>query len=85
MSFGSFKFVNNIKFQQKQPVVALYQPMLGKCKRQNKSNRFNLKADGCFCLLLRAEAATRGVPWKKVFLEISQNSQENTYASLFFK
>ena len=25
-----------------------------------------------------AEAATRGVLWKKVFLEISQNSQENT-------
>ena len=24
------------------------------------------------------EAATRGVPWKKVFLKISQNSQENT-------
>ena len=85
MSFGSFKFLNNIKFQQKQLVVALYQPMLGKCKRRNKSNRFNQKTDGRFCLLLRAEAATRGVPWKKVFLEISQNSQENTYASLFFK
>ena len=26
------------------------------------------------------EAATRGVLWKKVFLEISQNSQENTCA-----
>ena len=30
------------------------------------------------------EAATTGVLWKKVFLEISQNSQENTSASLFF-
>ena len=27
-----------------------------------------------------AEAATRGVLWKKVFFEISQNSQENTCA-----
>ena len=30
------------------------------------------------------EAATRGVLQEKVFLEISQNSQENTNASLFF-
>ena len=33
---------------------------------------------------LRAEAATRGVLYKKVFLEISQNSQENTYARVSF-
>ena len=31
------------------------------------------------------EAATRGVLCKKVFLEFSQNSQENTYAIVFFK
>ena len=30
------------------------------------------------------EAATRGVLWKKVFLEISQNSQENTCARVSF-
>ena len=30
------------------------------------------------------EAATRGVLWKNVFLEISQNSQENTYARVSF-
>ena len=30
------------------------------------------------------EAATRGVLWKKVFLEISQNSQENTFARVSF-
>ena len=30
------------------------------------------------------EAATRGVPCKKVFLEISQNSQENTCARVSF-
>ena len=29
---------------------------------------------------VKTEAATRGVLWKKVFLEISQNSQENTCA-----
>ena len=30
------------------------------------------------------EAATRGVQWKKVFLEISENSQENTCARVSF-
>ena len=30
------------------------------------------------------EAATRGVLWKKVFLKILQNSQENTYARASF-
>ena len=30
------------------------------------------------------EAATGGVPWKKVFLQISQNSQENTCARVSF-
>ena len=31
-----------------------------------------------------SEAATRGVLWKKVFLEISQNSQENTCPRVSF-
>ena len=31
-----------------------------------------------------SEAATRVVLWKKVLLEISQNSQENTYAAVSF-
>ena len=31
-----------------------------------------------------AEAATRGALWEKVFLEISQNSQENTCARVSF-
>ena len=35
-------------------------------------------------LLLLTEAATRGVLCKKVFLEISQNSQENTCARVSF-
>ena len=30
------------------------------------------------------EAATRGVLWKKVLLEILQNSQENTFAKVSF-
>ena len=34
--------------------------------------------------LKRAEAATRGVLWKMVFLEISQNWQENTCAWVSF-
>ena len=36
------------------------------------------------CRFDRTEAATRGVLWKKVFLEISQNSQENTCAKVSF-
>ena len=32
----------------------------------------------------RPEAATRGALWKKVFLEISQNSQENVCARASF-
>ena len=34
--------------------------------------------------LVQTEAATRGVPSKKVFLEISQNSQENTCTRVSF-
>ena len=42
-----------------------------------------------FCLLelaflVKPEAAARGVLWKKVFLEISQNRQENTCARVSF-
>ena len=32
----------------------------------------------------KTEATTRGILWKKVFLKISQNSQENACVSLFF-
>ena len=35
-------------------------------------------------VILWAEVATRGVLWKKVFLEISQNEQENTCARVSF-
>ena len=38
----------------------------------------------CHLTVAGSEAATRGVLWKKVFLEISQNSQENTCASVSF-
>ena len=31
-----------------------------------------------------SEATTRGVLWKKAFLEISLNSQENTCAKVYF-
>ena len=35
-------------------------------------------------IILRSEAATRGVVYKNVFLKILQNSQENTGARIFF-
>ena len=41
MSFGSFVCQNDIKLQQKQPLVVLYQQMCQ--KKQNQP-----KADGCF-------------------------------------
>ena len=34
--------------------------------------------------ILDREAPTRGGLWKKAFLEISQNSQKNTYAKVSF-
>ena len=34
--------------------------------------------------ILTTEATTRGLLWKKVFFKISQNSQENTYARVYF-
>ena len=34
--------------------------------------------------ILHAEAATRGVLWEKLFLEISENSQENTCVRVSF-
>ena len=34
--------------------------------------------------LENTEAATRGVLWKKVFLKISQNSQENSFVRVSF-
>ena len=37
----------------------------------------------CLLFLLLSEAAVQRCSVKKVFLEISQNPQENTYASLF--
>ena len=40
----------------------------------------------CICdmIIENLEAATRGVLWKKVFLEILQNSQENTCTRVSF-
>ena len=37
-----------------------------------------------FCECQITEEATRAVLWKKVFLEISENSQENTRARVSF-
>ena len=34
--------------------------------------------------LLLSEVANKGVPWKKMFVETSQNSQENTCAKVSF-
>ena len=45
-----------------------------KCLPQFLQSRFALSE-------LSTEAATRGVLWKKMFLGISQNSQENTCVS----
>ena len=49
--------------------------------RNQKFQKF--KDVGSFIMLL-TEAATEGVLWKKMFLEILQNSQENTCARASF-
>ena len=36
-------------------------------------------------VLIVTETATEGVLWKKMFLKISQNSQENTWVSFLIK
>ena len=41
-------------------------------------SKWPLSLEYCMGLTLIPEAATRGVLWKKVFLKISRNSQENT-------
>ena len=40
---------------------------------------------GLLCIwIIQTEAATRSALWKKMFLEISQNSEENTCARISF-
>ena len=48
------------------------------------SFEFHLPQTFYFLVFLGSEAATRGVLCKKVFLEISQNSQEKTCARVSF-
>ena len=43
-----------------------------------------LKQQNLRLVTQKIEAATRGVLWKNVFLEISQNSQESTCARVYF-
>ena len=51
---------------------------------KKKVNSFLSLSQMQFIYIPEVEAATRGVLWKKVFLEISQNSQENTGARVSF-
>ena len=44
----------------------------------------SINDDSLFKALVLLKAATRGILWNKVFLEISQNSQENTCAKVPF-
>ena len=48
----------------------------------NTSRKLRVSWFGLICVN-KTEEATRGVLCKKVFLEISHNSQENTWVSLF--
>ena len=54
----------------------------------NNNFQSSLNLFSCKCILhieaATIEAATEGVLWKKVFLKISQNSQENTCARVSF-
>ena len=44
----------------------------------------SINGDSLFKALVLLKAATRGILWNKVFLEISQNSQENACAKVPF-
>ena len=63
--------------------LSFKRPLLSTCVRDAL-----LVVTGAFfpwsCSRQKTEAATRSVLWKKVFLEISQNSQENTCARVSF-
>ena len=81
----SFKTQNTVFFQKYWPFYS-YSCMktyhfaaLNVKVIKNCSSRCNKKRN-----IRWSEAATRGVLWKKVFLEISQNSQENTCARVSF-
>ena len=45
---------------------------------------FRLNSKNCCRKKFKSEAATKGVLWEKLFLEISQNSQENICAWVSF-
>ena len=47
-------------------------------KLRSFTKLFEIYQHQLFRFQIDAEAATRGVLWEKVFLEISENSQENT-------
>ena len=53
-------------------------------KYKNKKNMVFKDKWKCVYICICLEAATGGVLWKKVFLEISQNPQENTCARVSF-
>ena len=46
--------------------------------------QFNFQKTCASAVMYMLEAATRGVLWKKMFLEISQNLQKNTCAKVSF-
>ena len=84
-SISYLRYINYILFKEK-----LYNIFPTKLK--NRLLRFRLNGYEYFYSFLlpnfvdfseKTEAATRGVLYKKVFLEISQNSQKNACASLF--
>ena len=85
-SISYLRYINYILFKEK-----LYNIFPTKLK--NRLLRFRLNGYEYFYSFLLAnfvdfsektEAATRGVLYKKVFLEISQNSQKNTCARVSF-
>ena len=78
MGKTEFKTLQIAKGEVQYSIIILY-------KKHMKNKYFNYSEYALQRLYIQTiETATRGVLWKKLFLEISQNSQENTCTRVFF-
>ena len=69
---------------EKQQFLLKANSTLGVFKEVSKKFKKVTNSFGWLIYSIVTEAATRGVLWKNMFLEISQNSQENTCARVSF-
>ena len=76
--FPKFKFIYSRHVPDFRIRLFVFAVSLSKCKT------YEMFIDYIILHRNTAETAIRGVLWKKVFSEIAQNSQENTFARVSF-